>query len=111
MDYAHKNKILKAIRRGAKFFQTFHVSVTTRTYTLDVVGTREPLLVPKRTLILADYKRKTNSNIHKLKTELNSLNSNTQLIKYEQYSIEILTVCKIIQKKVNTERHLDSVYL
>ncbi|KAH0696979.1 hypothetical protein KY290_014405 [Solanum tuberosum] len=44
-------------------------SVTTRAYTLDVTGTREPLLVPKRTLILADYKRKTDSSIQSLKIE------------------------------------------
>ncbi|KAK4706581.1 hypothetical protein R3W88_033844 [Solanum pinnatisectum] len=112
MDYAHKNKILKAIRRsGAKSLQTFHVSVTIRIYIVDVVGTRELLLVPKRTLILADYKQKTNSSIHKLKTKLNSLNSNTQLIKCEQHLIEIFIVCKTTQKKVNTERHLNSIYL
>ncbi|KAL3344945.1 hypothetical protein AABB24_024077, partial [Solanum stoloniferum] len=34
--------------------------VTPRAYTLDVAGTRRPLLVPKRTLILADSKRNTN---------------------------------------------------
>ncbi|KAH0645253.1 hypothetical protein KY284_033137 [Solanum tuberosum] len=46
------------------------MDVRTRAYTLDVAGTRRPLLVPKRTLILADYKRKTDSSIQSLKTEI-----------------------------------------
>ncbi len=41
--------------------------VTTQAYALDMAGIREPLLVPKRTLILADYKRKTDSSIQSLK--------------------------------------------
>uniref|UniRef100_M1DVV0 Uncharacterized protein n=1 Tax=Solanum tuberosum TaxID=4113 RepID=M1DVV0_SOLTU len=45
------------------------VIVTIRAYTLDVAGTRRPLLVPKRTLVLADYKWKTNLIMQKLKTE------------------------------------------
>ncbi|KAH0773519.1 hypothetical protein KY290_010656 [Solanum tuberosum] len=41
--------------------------VMTRAYTLEVSDTQEPLLVPKRTLILDDYKRKTNLSMQKLK--------------------------------------------
>jgi len=47
----------------------------TLAYTLDVAGTREPLMVPKQTLILAGYKRKTYSRIQKLKIKINSINS------------------------------------
>ncbi|WMV28616.1 hypothetical protein MTR67_022001 [Solanum verrucosum] len=49
--------------------QQFGEGVTPRAYTLDVAGTRRPLLVPKRTLILADSKRNTNLSIQELKTE------------------------------------------
>ncbi|WMV12255.1 hypothetical protein MTR67_005640 [Solanum verrucosum] len=48
---------------------TIGIYVTPRDYTLDVAGTRRPLLVPKRTLILADSKRNTNLSIQELKTE------------------------------------------
>jgi len=84
---------------------------STQTYIMDVAGIRELLLVPKRTLILDDYKRKANSRIHKVKTTLNSLNSIIQLIRSEKYSTEILMVCKTAQKKVNTETLLNYNYL
>lgn len=41
--------------------------LTTQAYTLDVANTLEPLFAPKLTLILTDYKQKTNSNIQSLK--------------------------------------------
>ena len=37
---------------------------------LCLAGTQEPVLVPKRTLILGDYKQKTNLSMQKLKTEI-----------------------------------------
>lgn len=58
-------------------YATTNVDVTTWLYTLNVAGTPKLLLVLKRTLILDDYKKKTNSSIQSFKkTQIQSSNSN-----------------------------------
>ena len=77
-----------------------------RAYTLDVVGTWESLLVPKPTLILADYKHKTNSNIQKLKNWIKFKKSNTQFLKISKnYSIDKL---KEFERNNSKEIHTKS---
>ena len=49
-------------------------------YTLDVADSRRPLLIPKRTLILVDYKRKTRLSIESLKSEIKFIKSSLEAL-------------------------------